>query len=69
MSDKYDENRIDAVKLRFLPKSVKSCILEKKEYYVDTACTPHVHAALGHLSVMQKYGQPYRGILKLKAVK
>jgi hypothetical protein len=30
MSDKYDENRIDAVKLRFLPKNVKSCIIEKK---------------------------------------
>lgn len=30
MTDKYDENRIDAEKLRFLPKSVKSCIIEKR---------------------------------------
>lgn len=46
MTCKYDENRIDAEKLRFLLKSVKSYIIGK-EYYVDTACTPYVHASLG----------------------
>lgn len=30
MTDKYDENRIDAEKLIYLPKSVKSCIIGKK---------------------------------------